>query len=269
MALTPNDIVHKEFDSKFRGYDADQVNDFLDVIVAEFETLIQENARLKSELQVTIEKNEYFVQLQDSLNSSIVVAQEAADRLKQNARKEAELIIFEAEREANAHVREANEHAQAILTEVEDLKHQGQNYRLRLEALVHEQLELIQGHNYAALFGQPKEMEDMALPGERSPQSVSEQVDNIIRQTDPTVNIKQTLAFENHDIANDDTYEEIATDETMIFDQSQMDQTFVDNENELNHINSLIEDNFVPEVNQPQSSESVLGETIRIELPRD
>ena len=186
MALTPNEIVHKEFDTKFRGYDADQVNDFLDVVVAEFETLIQENTRLKSELGVAVEKNEYFAQIQESLNSSIVVAQEAADRLKQNARKEAELILIEAEREANNHVNEANIHAQNLLEESEQLKTQGQAYRNNLEKLVREQLDLLQSHDYSKLFGEAKTMEDMELPGHRSTRSVSAQVENIIRETEDT-----------------------------------------------------------------------------------
>lgn len=282
MALTPNEIVHKEFDTKFRGYDANQVNDFLDVVVAEFENLIQENTRLKSELGVAVEKNEYFAQIQESLNSSIVVAQEAADRLKQNARKEAELILIEAEREANNHVNEANIHAQNLLEESEQLKTQGQAYRNNLEKLVREQLDLLQSHDYSKLFGEAKTMEDMELPGHRSTRSVSAQVENIIRETEDT-NVSdraaeyQSLAPEGVDGYNGEDSvevdsEDVSFEETTVEPIVSPDETIVVDQNELNQAaedSELSYDERVARALNKQPSESVLGETIRIELPKD
>ncbi|MBG9989091.1 DivIVA domain-containing protein [Aerococcaceae bacterium DSM 111176] len=305
MALTPNEIVHKEFDTKFRGYDANQVNDFLDVVVAEFENLIQENTRLKSELGVAVEKNEYFAQIQESLNSSIVVAQEAADRLKQNARKEAELILLEAEREANNHVNEANVHAQNLLAESEELKTQGQAYRNNLEKLVRDQLDLLSGHEYSKLFGETKTMEDMELPGNRSTRSVSAQVDSLIRESDET-NVsdlaaeQQSLAPESvegyngeesvevpaEEVSFADTLTEVPTpapipaepetevetepavenepmpDETVVVDQAELKEA-------LEKADKSSYDAEIAKALNKKPSESVLGETIRIELPRD
>jgi len=53
MALTPEDIVNKRFQStKFRdGYDQDEVDDFLDEVVAEMRRVLQENEDLKNNLQ--------------------------------------------------------------------------------------------------------------------------------------------------------------------------------------------------------------------------
>ena len=89
VGITPNEILSKEFESKFRGYDIDQVNDFLDIVRVDYEKALEENEKLKRKIADSEEKLEYFAQLQDSLNSSIMVAQDAAERLKQNARKEA------------------------------------------------------------------------------------------------------------------------------------------------------------------------------------
>ena len=100
MSLTPSEILHKEFNTKFRGYDSDEVNDFLDIIVVEFEKLTKSNNEMMTEIADMEDKLNYFKQLQDSLNNSIMVAQEAAERLKQNARKEAELILYEADRKS-------------------------------------------------------------------------------------------------------------------------------------------------------------------------
>ena len=125
VSITPIEILNKEFDKRFRGYDEEQVHDYLTVIVSELERLTRENTDLTQQLATSQEKLRYFEQLQDSLNNSIVVAHEAAERLKQNARKEAELILFEAEREADRLIIDANANVQRIITNNEELRRNG------------------------------------------------------------------------------------------------------------------------------------------------
>ena len=103
MALTPLDIHNKEFHVKLRGYDQDEVNDFLDQIIKDYENTLKENDRLADSLQQNKEKLKYFNDLKDSLNQSIIVAQEAADKVKANSQKEAE-IITPAENPNNASI---------------------------------------------------------------------------------------------------------------------------------------------------------------------
>ena len=101
MPITPNDILTKDFDREFRGYAREEVNEFLDEVVVDYERALDQVTALKRQLAEADEKIKNFEKLQESLNSSILIANEAAERLKQNARKEAELIIYEAERESD------------------------------------------------------------------------------------------------------------------------------------------------------------------------
>ena len=91
MALTPLDIHNKEFDVKLRGYDKDEVNDFLDQVIKDYEAVLKENDHLTESLKQSQEKLKYFNDLKDSLNQSIIVAQEAADKVKANSQREAEI----------------------------------------------------------------------------------------------------------------------------------------------------------------------------------
>ena len=100
MALTPMDIHNKEFKRRFRGYDMDEVDEFLDQVIRAFETLITENTHVKEQLQHTDDKLEQYRNLEETLNRTLVVAQSAADELKANARREADLIIQEARLQA-------------------------------------------------------------------------------------------------------------------------------------------------------------------------
>lgn len=98
MPLTPLDIHNKEFSKGFRGYDEDEVNEFLDQLIKDYEMLIREKKNLEDKVASLNERLSHFSSIEETLNKSIVVAQEAAEEVKGNAQKEAKLIIREAEK---------------------------------------------------------------------------------------------------------------------------------------------------------------------------
>ncbi|OYD07859.1 DivIVA domain-containing protein [Paludifilum halophilum] len=51
--LTPRDIFNKDFKTSLRGYDVDEVNEFLDIVIKNFEDLLEENQQLKEEMKKT------------------------------------------------------------------------------------------------------------------------------------------------------------------------------------------------------------------------
>lgn len=148
MSLTPLDIQHKEFESKFKGYSKDEVDDFLDLIKKNYEQVLKENKDLEKQVKFAEEKIEHFQNLQDALNKSIVVAQDAADRLKENARKEAEIILFEAEKSADRLLKEAAEKATQINHETDNVRRESRNFKQKLQVLVESQLNLIKNEEW-------------------------------------------------------------------------------------------------------------------------
>ena len=74
MAITPNDIHNKDFSTKFKGFDPEEVNDFLEEVKKELETLIRDNKDLEKRVKFNEEKVEYFNSIQETLNKSILVA---------------------------------------------------------------------------------------------------------------------------------------------------------------------------------------------------
>src|ERR671938_2048716 len=101
MPIRPSDVRRKEFRNGFRGYDANQVDDFLDAIADEFERTFAENQRLMEEVTALRERLEQFEQLEDSIRAAIVHAEEVLRGLRRNANKEAELIVREAKERAH------------------------------------------------------------------------------------------------------------------------------------------------------------------------
>ncbi|MCM3337099.1 DivIVA domain-containing protein [Paenibacillus sp. MER TA 81-3] len=151
MPLTPLDIHNKEFGRKLRGYDEDEVNEFLDQIIKDYEAAIRENKEMQSHAAGLQDKLNHFANLEETLSKTIIVAQEAADEVKSNAKKEAQLIIKEAEKNADRIVNDALTKSRKIAMEVEELKKQASIYRARFRTLVEAQLELLSQDGWEAL----------------------------------------------------------------------------------------------------------------------
>ncbi|MBN3525977.1 DivIVA domain-containing protein [Paenibacillus apiarius] len=151
MPLTPLDIHNKEFGRKLRGYDEDEVNEFLDQVIKDYEAAIRENKEMQSHAASLQEKLNHFANLEETLSKTIIVAQEAADEVKSNAKKEAQLIIKEAEKNADRIVNDALTKSRKIAMEVEELKKQASIYRARFRTLVEAQLELLSQDGWEAL----------------------------------------------------------------------------------------------------------------------
>ena len=165
MALTPLDIQNKTFPTKMRGYNQDEVDDFLDLVVRDYEELTQRNRELEKAVKHSEEKLEYFKELKDALNQSIIVAQDTADKVKTSASKESEVIITSAQNKAdelvaNAEKRahqlttdaeekarkiltDATEKARQLATETEDLKKKTRVFHQRISLMLESQLEQV------------------------------------------------------------------------------------------------------------------------------
>ncbi|TCS84395.1 DivIVA domain-containing protein [Tepidibacillus fermentans] len=143
MPLTPLDIHNKEFSKAFRGYDEDEVNEFLDQIIKDYEALIRQNKDLEEKILQANERLQHFANIEESLSKSIIVAQEAAEELKANAKKEAQLIVKEAEKNADRIINEALIKSRTIALEIEELKKKASIYRTRFRTLLEAQLEML------------------------------------------------------------------------------------------------------------------------------
>ena len=174
MALTPLDIQNKDFSTKMRGYNQDDVDDFLDQVTRDYEDSLQKNRELEKSLKHAEEKLQYFNELKDALNQSIIVAQDTADKVKSSANKESEMIItsadnqaketlVEAERKSNAMIADAEakstqilaeaiERARQLAGETEDLKKKTRVFHQRLSLMLETQLEQVKSEEWEEIL---------------------------------------------------------------------------------------------------------------------
>jgi cell division initiation protein len=117
MPIRPIDVRRKEFRNGFRGYDANQVDDFLDAVADEFERTYMENSRLREEVSGLRERLQQFEELEGSIRAALIHAEQAANDLRRTANWEADDLRKSAAREADLTIRDAKARAHQMLAE--------------------------------------------------------------------------------------------------------------------------------------------------------
>lgn len=221
MVLTPLDIHNKEFPVKMRGYDQDQVNDYLDQIIKDYEMVLKEKRELEKNLQFSEEQVGHFNNLHDALNKSIIVAQDAADRLKENAAKEANIIRLEAEKNADRLLDEAVSKARKITTETDELKKQSRVFKQRLQIMIESQLEMVKNSEWDDLL-RPSEEETLNIPTLKeilaSVNQPEEVVSSDVESNDETIeenNSEKLTVVSTNEVENNDIQEQSSLEGTL------------------------------------------------------
>lgn len=143
MSITALDIHNKEFRTVLRGYDRNEVDEFLDQVIKDMELLMRENAEYKEKATSLADKLEHYHNLEQTLHNALVVAQETAEEVKSAAKREAQLIAKEAELKAERMVDEAIAKVRRMTSEVDDLRKQAEVFRARLSSLLKAQMEML------------------------------------------------------------------------------------------------------------------------------
>jgi cell division initiation protein len=142
--LAPLEINNKEFKRSFRGYNETEVDEFLDEVFKDYEKLYRDNLELKETVERVNSKLEHYEHMENTLHNTLLIAQETAEEVKLNAKKETELVLKEAEIRAQRLMDETSGKVRKMNTEYEELKKQTQIYRTRMRTLLQAQLEMLQ-----------------------------------------------------------------------------------------------------------------------------
>lgn len=149
MRITPIDIAHKSFGKKIMGLDAEEVVDFLQQIASQMESLIQERNTLKEGIREKELSLLEYKERDQILKETIATATQMADRLRQDAEREAKLIIADAQQKAEIITRDSRDSLKKMYQEVTDLKRVRMQFEANLKAIAQAHLSLLeQGEKY-------------------------------------------------------------------------------------------------------------------------
>lgn len=96
--ITAIEIRSQQFGKSLRGFNQEEVKEFISRLAQDYETLYSDNAGLKEKIQRLEEDLKKYRRLEETMNSTLILAQQAAEDLKGNARKEASLMLDEAKK---------------------------------------------------------------------------------------------------------------------------------------------------------------------------
>ena len=144
MNFTPNDIQNILFKRSLFGFNQLQVEDVLDKVVEDLSDYIRENNKLKEKLDDIQDKLNYYKGIEQTLQNSLIVAQQTSDEIISNAKKNAENIVKEAELTARKIIEDANHEVLSIKYEYERLQRDVEAYRVKVESIIRAQLRSLQ-----------------------------------------------------------------------------------------------------------------------------
>ena len=146
--LTPLDIENKKFSKQMMsGYSVDEVDEFLDEITADYEKLYKESSEAKNKIEDMQEDMAKYKNIENTLNNTLIMAQTAAEDVKNLAKQQAEAILNEAQANAKQAVSELEKEITMKQRELEELQKQFDVYKAKMESLLISQLELLKDIN--------------------------------------------------------------------------------------------------------------------------
>ena len=141
------DIQNKEFRRRLRGYCENEVDEFLDQILEDYEMLYRQNASLKDEVSRLKEETDRYQNLEETLRNTLVLAQKAADETRANAQKEADLIRAEAQAKARALEEEGRQRLDDLTVRLKELQGKVDEYRAQTKAMLLGAISLLETRN--------------------------------------------------------------------------------------------------------------------------
>ncbi len=144
MRITPLDIQQKQFPIKFRGFDVEEVYAFLEVVREEMEEILRENASLREKTNTLENQLKQYKDMGNTLQETLITTQKMVDDFKENAQKEAELILKDADLKGEEMIKAAHEHVIKIHEDVVDLKGIKRHFKEEIRRLIESHLKMLE-----------------------------------------------------------------------------------------------------------------------------
>ena len=153
MGITPLVVKQKEFTTRFRGFDVQEVDNFLEDVGEELDnlnysiqSLQEENHRIKLE-------NQGYRKRENSMKNAMIQSQKVLDQMKENAKKSSQLIIANAEVEAEKILNGTHKRLSQLHSDIIELKRQRIQLEMQIGAVLEshsKMLEMTKEENKAA-----------------------------------------------------------------------------------------------------------------------
>jgi cell division initiation protein len=169
--ITAQDLRHQDFSIKMRGYDRDEVDEFLATVADFLEKDAAERAELRQKIESVESQLREFKDLEGTLKNTLLRTQESADDVRRAAERESELIIREAQVKADRMIDERRSKLNQLEASFDALRLKWNEYFVQFKNLLSSNLELLDKmqHDYDSIAGSEKKnlSNNSTLEGEK------------------------------------------------------------------------------------------------------
>lgn len=141
--LTPLDIENKKFGRSLKGYNVEEVDEFLDELTIQYEKLYKENAELKEQVESSKKELEHYRSVERTLQNTLVMAQTTAEDIKRMAQQQADQIVQEANMSAKKAVEDLDRQEFELRVKLEEKKKDYELFKSKMERFLLSQLEML------------------------------------------------------------------------------------------------------------------------------
>lgn len=143
MRITPLDVRKQEFRKGMRGLDPDEVYAFLATVADEYEAALNDNKALRERLLELDDKVQEYRTIERTLRDTLVTAERVTVESKDNARREASLIVKEAQLQAERALRDISSEAVRLRQEIQRLRSQRDAYVAKMRVVAESHVKFI------------------------------------------------------------------------------------------------------------------------------
>lgn len=133
----------KKFDKSFSGYNVEQVNAFVDEVIVQVDDMITKMKEKDLEIDRLNKELAHYKNMEATINRAVMIAQDAANKYKENSLNESDLILVEAKKNANRIINDALMKAEHLEEDAARLRRNIITYKRRIKNLLDQQVELI------------------------------------------------------------------------------------------------------------------------------
>ena len=171
--ITSQDIQEKAFERAGKGYNMEQVDEFLDELAADFATMSKENAALKSKMKMLVQKVDEYRQTEDSMRLALLSAQKLSAQIEAEAKEKAEAALAEANDYANKLKKETEDGMANEEAKLEEAKKATNRFFDHMRTVCQKQIEFYDKLSQMQLIGgeEPKAEEAAEPAPEAEPEA--------------------------------------------------------------------------------------------------
>lgn len=209
--ITPFDIENKEFSKSMRGFNVDEVDAFLDEIIIDMQKLMDENDRLKAQIQSLNDDLAQYKKSETSVMNTLESAKKLMNDISESAERRAEIIIKNAQLDAEVIQRDARESVSKLTEEGERLRQKVSRYREKYRQLLEDELSQLDGSSEDLFAALEKDFMPASLDESPAPETSVKVKKTEMVHTQPTAVPKEARKPSMSDtiVINDRSLEEI------------------------------------------------------------